>query len=70
MNNFTCHVTRRDGVTRRIEVTAADRFAAMRAALAGFPGKVSCRPTSQAALVLDALGTRMSGFPLISGAAL
>jgi hypothetical protein len=64
MTKFTCHVTRADGVAHRVEVQASDRIAAMRTALAGRSGNVSCRPTNQGALILDALGTRMSSFPL------
>jgi hypothetical protein len=66
MQTFTCHVTRRDDIPRRVEVQASDRTAAMRAALGGRSGRVSCRPMiDQTALVADALGVRISSFPLV-----
>ena len=37
---FTCYVTRRDGIVRRVEVQAADILSAARAAIAGVPQSV------------------------------
>jgi hypothetical protein len=69
MQTFTCHVTRSDEIVRRVEVTSVDRLAAMREALAGRPGRVSCHPTDNTGVVLAALAVRMSSFPLIGGVA-
>lgn len=70
MIRFACHVLRRDGVSVRLEVTAADRVSAARAALAQHRG-VSASSTpivTNAQAGLDALGFRRSPFPFLSHA--
>lgn len=66
MIQFACNVRRRDGVHVRVEVDAACRVSAIRAALRNYPGaSASCRPlVPQSSIVLDDLGVRMSPFPL------
>jgi hypothetical protein len=53
MQTYTCHVTRSDLIPRRIEVQAQDRDEAIRKALAGHPGSVSCRDRDHSAFATD-----------------
>jgi hypothetical protein len=74
LTKFRCHVTLRNGAIARVELSAADRLSAVRAALLSFPGaiKASARSTDphpHADRVLGDLAVRMSGFPLICGVA-
>lgn len=69
MHRFTLHVTHRDEIPRRVEITAACPVEAMRKALAGRPGRVSYRQSSETDVVRAALALRVSSNPLLVGAA-
>ncbi len=60
MHQFTCHVTRRDDIVRRVEVDAVDVTEARRMALAGQPGRVSCRANAAPIITTRIADARLS----------